>query len=412
MQILKFRSFIKITTLLLTVGLVGCDNKTENKDTQIVVKDTVKAPIKDTLVPDVKEVTIPKLNDTLNELANLISGNKEYGFSTFKKFSNENSFVNFSNDFTKRWNKFDSTRLKVIKNFAETTLINELAKTEHLFYPFSGPDILYASTLFPDIKHFTLIGLEPVGTLPIIDDKAIVPDSISKYFKKINGSLNAILNFSFFRTVAMKEDLRNDEVDGTLHLILLFLNKTANSIISVKPFYIDTLGNQQYLSDFNVLKAKGVKNKSLEINYLTKTNETKTITYTSTDLSDGAFKKNTGLNRYLNALTFNITYLKGASYLLHKTNFNAIRNLILQHTGQVVQDDSGIALTYFEKDNNKWSYSFYGKYTKPINMFKQHYQEDLDSLYSKVGTKKLGFGLGYNYRDKNSNFMVITKTAR
>jgi len=354
---------------------------------------------------------LPKINDTLNELANLISGNKDYTFNYFTKFSAEKSFVNFSNDFTKRWKKFDSTRLNIIKNFADTTLVKELTPTENLFYPFSGPDILYASTLFPKIKHFTLIGLEPVGTLPIVDDKNIVPDSINKYFNKLNSSLNAILKFSFFRTVAMKEDLRNEEVDGTMHLILLFLNRTGNNIVSVRSFYIDTLGESVYLTDFNVLKSKSVKNKSLEINFITKDNELKTITYTSTDLSDGAFKKNTGLNRYLDALKFNITYLKGASYLLHSANFNGIRRLILQHTTQVVQDDSGIAQKYFDKDSNKWNYSFYGNYTKPINMFKQHYQEDLDSLYSKTGTKKLGFGLGYNYRDKNSNFMVITKAS-
>ncbi len=410
MQILKFSSLKKVIVLLLTVALFSCDdNKAEKEITKIVLKDTVKPQLKDTLQSEIKEVRVSKLNNTLNELANLISGNKEFTFTTFKKFANQNSFVHFSNDFGKRWKKFDSTRLNIIKNFADSTLIKELTPTENLFYPFSGPDILYSSTLFPNIKHFTLIGLEPVGTLPIVDDKTIIPDSINNYFNKINSALNAILNFSFFRTASMKEDLRNPEVDGTLHLILLFLNKTNNSIINVKPFYIDTLGEKQYLSDFNVLKSKFLKNKSVEINYLTQANQVKTITYTSTDLSDAAFKKNKGLNVYLSALNFKLTYLKGASYLLHKANFSAIRNVILKYTSQVVQDDSGIALTYFEKDTNKWNYSFYGKYIKPINMFAQHYQKNLDSLYTKFGTKKLGFGLGYNYRDKNSNFMIITK---
>ena len=409
MQILKLSLFIKLIVITFIVSLLSCDNKTEKVDTKIVQKDTIKPIIKDTLVPDIKEVKVPKINDTLNELANLISGNKNFDFQAFKKFSNQKSFVSFSNDFTKRWKKFDSTRLNVIKTFADSILVKELIPTNNVFYPFSGPDILYSSTLFPHIKNFTLIGLEPVGTLPIIDDKTIIPDSINNYFNKLNSALNAILNFSFFRTVSMKEDLRNPEVDGTLHLILLFLNKTNNQIITVKSFYIDTLGQKQYLLDFNVLKNKNVKNKSVEVNYLSQTNEVKTITYTSTDLSDGAFKKNKGLNIYLTALNFNITYLKGASYLLHKANFNAIRNLILKNTSQVVQDDSGIALTYFENDANKWHYSFYGKYLKPINMFAQHYQKNLDSLYTKLGTKKLGFGLGYNYRDKNSNFMIITK---
>ena len=62
------------------------------------------------------------------------------------------------------------------------------------------------------------------------------------------------------------------------------------------------------------------------------------------------------------------------------------------------------------EDTNKWQFTFYGAYTKPINMFAKHYQSDLDSLYKKQGAKKLGFGLGYNYRDKNSSFILIKKS--
>jgi hypothetical protein len=410
MKPIKFNWAAKISAVLVALTMQNCEFYSDKKETALIKKDTLNIIPKQADISE-KETALPKLNDTLNELAYLISGNKQYSFTVFKKFTDNEAFQNFSNDFTKRWLYFDSSRLNIIKNFADTILVKELINSERLFYPFSGPDILYATTLFPNIKHYTLIGLEPVGTLPILDDKNIVPDSINNYFTKINSSLNSILRFSFFRTVAMKQDLRNEDLDGLLHLILLFLNRTNNSIVSVYPFYIDSLGNKQYLLDFNLLKSNVVKNKSLEINFITKDHELKSITYTSTNLSDETFKKNSGLNTYLTKLNFNITYLKGASYLLHKTNFDAIRNLILRYTNQLVQDDSGIAQKYIFNDSNKWKYSFYGNYTKPINMFKNHYQSDLDSLYKKVGTKKLGFGLGYNYRDKNSNFMVITKIS-
>ena len=95
---------------------------------------------------------------------------------------------------------------------------------------------------------------------------------------------------------------------------------------------------------------------------------------------------------------------------MHKPAFSEIRKLILANTTKIVQDDSGMAIHYITNDkNSKWGFSFYGEYTKPINMFTQHYQADLDSLYKLKGSKKLGFGLGYNYRDKNSNFMIIKK---
>jgi hypothetical protein len=398
----------KIIFSLITITVLNsCENKdVETKKESLKVDTTKVAEVSHT--PTVETVVLPKINDTLNDLANFISGNATYNYNLFSEYRKKMGFTNFSSSFSKRWISFDSTKLLPIKNFVAGEFATH-GKTKNLFYPFSGPDILYSSTLFPDADIYTLIGLEPVGTLPIIDDKAIISDSIQNYFTKINSSLNAILKFSFFRTVSMKEDLRNNDVDGTIHLILLFLNKTGHSIVSVKPFHIDTLGNKEYLKSTLVLSKSSFKNKSIEVIAIDKNNKLKTITYTSTDLSDGGLIKNKGLVSYINNLKFETTYLKGASYLMHKPAFSEIRKLILANTNQIVQDDSGIAIHYITNDKNKWQFSFYGEYTKPINMFTQNYQADLDSLYKLKGAKKLGFGLGYNYRDKNSNFMVIKK---
>lgn len=408
---MRLNKIIITTTTLL---LFGCQNNQDADTSKTNPLDSAKkvhledtSSIKQNIA---EQTTLPQINDTLNELASFISGNSPQESTFFTEFRKKPAYSNFSSQFSKRWINFDSTKLLPIKNFVEGEFSTH-GKAINVFYPFSGPDILYCSTLFPDAAHYTMIGLEPVGTLPIIDDKKIIADSIQNYFTKINSSLNAILKFSFFRTVSMKEDLRNDEVDGTIHLLLLFLNKTQHQITSVKPFFIDSTGTRQYLKSTLALSNSAYKNKSVEIIAIDKDKKVKTITYTSTDLSDGALKKNNGLIAYINNLKFETTYLKGASYLMHKGNFGEIRKLILNNTQRIVQDDSGIALQYITKDKNKWDFVFYGEYTKPINMFTQHYQADLDSLYKLKGAKKLGFGLGYNYRDKNSNFMIIKKST-
>lgn len=399
-----------IFSVLLLSIISSCENKPIAREGEVTKTDTTTAKttaVIDTLKP-IENVSLPRINDSLNDLANFISGNASYNFKLFSDFRKKSGFTNFSSQFSKRWISFDSTKLLPIKNFVATEFATH-GTTNNVFYPFSGPDILYSSTLFPDATQFSMIGLEPVGTLPIIDDKAIIADSIQNYFDKINGSLNAILKFSFFRTISMKEDLRNNDVDGTIHLILLFLNKTQHEIVSVKPFYIDTLGNKTYVRSTLALSKSAYKNKSIEVVAIDKNKKLKTVTYTSTDLSDAGMRKNKGLVSYINNLNFETTYLKGASYLMHKPSFSEIRKLILTNTDRIVQDDSGIAINYITNDKNKWKFTFYGEYTKPINMFTQHYQQDLDSLYKLTGSKKLGFGLGYNYRDKNSNFMVIKK---
>ena len=83
--------------------------------------------------------------------------------------------------------------------------------------------------------------------------------------------------------------------------------------------------------------------------------------------------------------------------------------MILNGATTITQDDSGIAFKYFNDGTHQWNYHLYGQYSKPIQMFAKHYQPLLDSLYRQQGSKQLDFGLGYNYRDKNSNFMIATK---
>lgn len=397
-----------ITALLSLLLAASCGNRTD-------IASENKAPIIDSVKTDsvlsenkTETVVLPEvyISDTLTQLAGFISGTADNS-GLFSEFTAKSAYKNFAENMEKKWRRFDTTKLKPIESFVSSEFSRQ-QNPSSVFYPFSGPDILFSSTLFPGASRFTMIGLEPVGTLPVIDDKDIYPDSIHHYFSKINSSLYAILNFSFFRTVSMKEDLRNEEVDGTIHLLLLFLKRTGHTISSVKPFYVDSAGNQIYVQNTQVLKNKKYKNPSIEI-IAARNNQLKTVTYTSTDLSNGGFTRNKGLQTFILKATPEITYLKGASYLMHKATFSEIRNLILNHTGCVVQDDSGIGVNYILKHKSKWQFKFYGNYTKPINMFTQHYQPELDSLYKLLGTKPLGFGLGYNYRDKNSNFMIIKK---
>ena len=128
----------------------------------------------------------------------------------------------------------------------------------------------------------------------------------------------------------------------------------------------------------------------------------------SLDLSNAAYDKNSAVQKYLNQLGSVTTYLKGASYLMHNAGFSSVRDFILTKSNQVMQDDSGIAFRFFEKNKN-WKYVFYGEYKKPISLFANRFQVDLDSMFKTVTPKKLGFGLGYNFKDNNSNLMIAKK---
>jgi hypothetical protein len=101
-----------------------------------------------------------------------------------------------------------------------------------------------------------------------------------------------------------------------------------------------------------------------------------------------------------------ITYVKSASYLMHKNYFSNIRSLILEKSAAVVQDDSAIPYRYFDKE--AWDIRLYGTYAAPIELFKVHLEKDLKEAYAR-DSKKLGFRLGYA---NQSNMLVARKKAQ
>ena len=393
--------------LVLLILVVGCTTK-QNRSEGVSISDIQKV---DTTALTKDSTTIGEIetklevNDSLNAVAQLISG--QYKGSFYPKVLGNKYYTEFSEKFSKRWMNFDSTRIQKLIEFRENELKKQIINESTLFYPFSGPDVLYADLFFPDVEKFILIGLEPVGSPPEFQN--FKGDSLKRYYEKLNTSLNAILKFSFFRTHSMQQDLKNVEVNGTIHLLFLFLSRTGNNLVSAKPVSIDSLGNKEYISSFEELKLSKYKSKGVEIVYLTPENKVKELNYFSLNLMDASLEKDKGFTTYLENLKNFNTYLKGASYLLHKTYFSFVRNIILNGANTVVQDDSGIALRYFSKSDAGWDFKLYGEYTKPVSLFRNAYQKNLDSLYKKEGATPLGFGIGYNFKDKNSNLMIAKR---
>ncbi len=400
--------FKKIGLLVSVIWIVGCSSSAPETKQVEVKKDTVKVDSVETVTDSLSLTKTPeiKTNDSLNAIADIISGIVDSSH-IYKYVQTTSDFKVFSKNFDKRWMKYDSTRLISLKKFKENEISKVVKPQATLFYPFSGPDILHAQTFFPEADKYVMIGLEPVGSLPEL--KKEETDSLDSYFNKVNTSLNAILKFSFFRTESMSKDLKNKEVDGTLHLLFLFLKRTGNQLCSAKPVTVDSLGTLQFVNSFADLKKLKTNTRGVEIKFVDTQKQPKTLYYFSLNAGDAGLKHNKGFMAYLKNMGTVNTYLKGASYLMHKDYFSMIRKVILGQSQYVIQDDSGIAFHYFLDDANKWNYTFFGQYLKPIPMFAQFYQKDLDSLYKQQGAKPIGFGIGYNFKDKNSNFMIATK---
>ncbi len=380
--------------------MISCQTPSENKSKNTSNKDSVVAPVPD----KIPEIT----NRNNNDVSRYIAGLQPTDGNTLKPALYNDAWKKYAADQDKKWAQLNENHFKAMHEFTANELKSIAGTHDTIFYPFSGPDFLNATTFFPEAQTYYMLALEPPGSLPNLDTLTI--DSLPNYFNSIHKSLHAILNFSFFRTLSMEEDFATKELNGAVQLISIFMQRSGHSIQSIEEITVDSTG--KIITNSHPAFASG--SKGLHITCINnKSNNIKEVFYFSCDISDLGLSKNKRLHAFLKGLPTVTTYLKSASYLLHKPYFSLIRKIILDKSRYVLQDDSGIPVRFYNAE--QWNHQYYGTYDAPINLFKNFLQKDLKLAYDsieKAQIKPLNFGIGYDYKLNESNLMLFSKKTK
>jgi hypothetical protein len=296
----------------------------------------------------------------------------------------------------------DANTLAKVRAFSKEHLPQQ---HDTMLYMFSGPDFLYATSFFPSASTYVLSGLEPVGDVPQLT--GLPRGAVDGSLRNIEGSLATILNLSFFITKNMKTQLSTGPVYGTLPILYVFLARTGKTVHEVSFVSLDKEGNFIAQDDpgrragraTTQSAAKGVK-----IVFSDGSGPKQTLYYFSTDLSDGGVKIS-GFLEFCTKLGPADSFLKSASYLLHGGNFTRVRSFLVEHSANILQDDSGIPLAYF--DPRKWRLQPFGHYLAPLGIFPNTYQPRMAELFRNAAP--LDFGIGYLWRKNESNLLLATR---
>jgi len=295
--------------------------------------------------------------------------------------------------------QLDQRQLNNIRVFQADNVAPVTQQSHTCVYLFSGPDFLYADAMFPNCSTYVLQGLEPIDPIP---DLSTVPSAaLFGTLQNIQLSLNTILSFSFFKTKDMREDFERSQLKGVLPSIFVFMARTGKEIKEIQYISLDKAGN--------VGQGFQGATRGAKITFTdAASGSEKLLYYFTSDLSDEAIKRNSGLLRFCQSLGPANSLLKAASYLLHEGGFDLVRNFLLQNSSAVLQDDSGIPVHYFPPDH--WTLRFFGVYTAPIDLFKKFYQADLRKYYAESSPKPLTFGFGYRWNSRTSTlFLAVRK---
>jgi hypothetical protein len=405
---------LSLLSLLPALGLLAaCSNSSTEQ--QAATKTETMADTANKVSPaarpdsaagkPIAQIAKPLAPDTagVQNVANYLAGLPPQAGTPLATLAAQPAWQAFTKDQDKSWAKYRTTHTDPMNKWAATELDSVRQNSPTLFYPFSGPDFLNAFTLFPDSRTYVMIGLEPVGSIP-------TPANLANpiLLKAVKKSLWSVLNFSFFRTNDMAIDLKSVNLDGAVPLIMLFAARTGNHLQSVRPVQLDAQGQLHEVTD----TTRAVGSKAIpgaELKLQTADGTEKTIYYFSADLSDYKLATKDAPLRYVRTLGPLTTYVKSATYLMHKSYFSKIRNLVLERSNYLLQDDSGIAMKYFPK--SAWQFTYYGTYHRPINLFAKQYQPELTTAYhdSLHRARPLPFGTGYNWRQTDSNLLLAKR---
>jgi hypothetical protein len=299
----------------------------------------------------------------------------------------------------------DSVTLSKVRAFSQRYLTD---KHDTMLYMFSGPDFLYATSFFPSASTYVLAGLEPVGEVPQLT--GLSRGTVDGTLHNLERSMGTLLSYSFFITKNMKTQLHEGPVNGTLPILYVFLARTGKTIHEVTYVGLDKDGNVQTPDEASGKGARRLPPTAapgIRIVFSDGNGPKQTLYYFGTNIADGSIEQS-GFLTFCKKLGVADSFIKSASYLLHTGGFTKVRNLLLERSATILQDDSGIPLAYF--DPKQWHFRPFGHYVGPLNIFGAKYQERMVELFARNATP-LDFGIGYRWRNNESNLLLAQKVA-
>ncbi len=331
------------------------------------------------------------------------------------------AWVAHAKEMDSTWKRTSERQLALWRTFADREIDKLDGARGTLYYPFSGPDFVYAHTLFPHAQRYVLVGLEPPGAAPRWSTMNETQAGAS--LTQLRQSMASLLRLSFFLTNNMKNDLKRGQLQGVAPVLMAMAVRSGFEVQAVDAVHLSadgalcmgavtgarTNGVRLVLAAAETKAAGGAAAggaTAARAGAATAVAAPREIVYLRVDLEDKALINTPEYARYVRSLGPGPVFLKSASYLMHKNYFSQSRKLVLERAKFVLQDDSGIPFSAYT--GAEWNGKFYGSYVQPIGMFKSWNQPALRQAYAR-NAQPLDSGIGYSHRRGTSNLQLFER---
>ena len=331
--------------------------------------DPAEAPVSDS-------GSYSRINDTARFLAGMPGG----GDDRLRALRNTPAWKAHAQRMDQQFGYFERGYLPKVRAFRGE--LGALTSPGVVFYPFSGPDYLYARGFFPGAGSYVLVGQEGVDALP--DLSTLSDGEILSGLNGLSNSLKSLTGASYFITKDMRVDLASTRFRGTLPIFLAMIARSGQSIQSVEAVGLSGSGALTSRSG-----GAGCPGWHIVAGG-------KHLYYFQEDLSNGTLGGDRRLLSFIRSKGAPVTFVKSASYLMHSDGFSVIRQFVVNDSRAILQDSSGVP--YRILNASGLSLTLYGNYTGPLDVFSERRQDDLIAAYrdkSPHPVKPIDFGVGY-----------------
>jgi hypothetical protein len=276
-----------------------------------------------------------------------------------------------------------------------------------VIYPFSGPDYLNASAMFPDHRRYIFFSLEKPGSLPPVT--ALGDRQRARVLEDMRAALQDIFERNYFITDYMTRQLATPYVTGTVPLMAVMMALTGQRIVSIEPADLFPELTREYSRPDARRPRKLLRGARITFSGAgDEPGQVRTLEYYSLDVSDQALRWYPGFLDHVGRQQPATGFIKSASYLLHDEQFTRTRELLLTRTDVVVQDDTGIPYRLLTAAG--WGVRLFGVYTTPIKPLEYGKQPDLEIAFKTAApVPALDFPFGYRGKAGRSTLLLARR---
>jgi hypothetical protein len=343
----------------------------------------------------------------VNSTARLLSGMPPM-YPAHVDLSETDAWKEHSAHMKAAWHKMSDKQVATMTAWRDTAISKTCPAGKTLMYPFSGPDFFNAYWLFPDCETFIMFGLEHIGEVP--DLERMTEQQFARLLADVRTATSDFFSRNYFITENMSRQLRTAQLRGVIPLFMIPMALSGVDILRIRPFEFPAMARTASVPAGRPMRQL----KGITIEFRAPGSAvTRRVNYFTVDATDKGLAHYPEFIEYVRSLGPTTTFIKSASYLLHSNEFRQVRSALLEGSGFLVQDDSGLPFPLLEARG--WKMSLYGTYGVPIPPFQGAFQLSLDKAYKSQNSTPLPFTFGYQFhdaRDERSNVMVGARPAQ